>query len=125
MPIDERLKEGIQLFNNQQFFECHEIIENLWLETKDESRNFLKGLIQAAVAVHHFKKENLSGALGLYKSSTQYLSSYSATYSGVNAEKLIRGLNVCFRELVQADDGATIQIREELIPKIQFEETLG
>ena len=120
MSVDPRLTEGIQFFNYQHFFECHEVIEKLWLETKGESRHFYKGLIQAAVAIHHFKNQNLSGARGLYKTSVEYLSAFTPSYMGVDVEKLIREMKICFKDLTVSLEESGIKIKQELIPKIEL-----
>jgi len=33
-PMDELLKSGINLFNNRQFFACHEVLEAAWTPEK-------------------------------------------------------------------------------------------
>ncbi|RPI90539.1 MAG: DUF309 domain-containing protein, partial [Planctomycetaceae bacterium] len=54
--------EGLRLFNAEDFFESHEVLEDLWSETEDERKKFYQGLIQAAVALLHFGNGNLGGA---------------------------------------------------------------
>ena len=54
----EQYREGLRLFNDEEFFECHEVLEELWSETVGADRKFLQGLIQAAVALFHFGNEN-------------------------------------------------------------------
>ena len=97
MPVDERLKRGIELFNEQEFFECHEVVEGLWLATQNEYKNLYKGLIQAAVALYHLGRGNLLGAKKLHKSSSRYLEDYRPEAQGLNVEKLISDMNDCFR----------------------------
>ena len=46
----DKYLEGIRLFNEQEFFECHEVLEELWSETLGEEKKFYQGLIQAAVS---------------------------------------------------------------------------
>ncbi len=58
----EKYLEGIRLFNEEDFFECHEVLEELWSETLGAEKKFYQGLIQAAVALFHFGNENLGGA---------------------------------------------------------------
>ncbi|MBI4357859.1 MAG: DUF309 domain-containing protein [Candidatus Omnitrophica bacterium] len=108
MSVDERFKKGIELFNDQKFFECHEVIENLWLATQDEYKNFYKGVIQAAVALHHLKRGNVRGARRLLKTSTRYLSKYGREALGLNVEKLIRDMKNCFEK------------DQDAIPKLEF-----
>ncbi|MGB0742301.1 MAG: DUF309 domain-containing protein, partial [Planctomycetaceae bacterium] len=59
---DERLAEGVKLFNEGEFFACHDVLEDLWTEQVCPERTFLQGLIQLAVALHHFEEGNLGGA---------------------------------------------------------------
>ena len=108
--IDERFKQGVELFNKGEFFECHEVIEDLWLKTKGPYRDFYKGIIQAAVALHHLKKENLTGAKELFKSSTKYLEKYCPTVLGLDVVKLIKDMKTCFER------------DRNLIPKLEFQE---
>ena len=48
--MDARLREGIRLFNEGQFFASHEIWEEFYRETEAENKAFLEGLIQLAAA---------------------------------------------------------------------------
>ena len=45
---------GIELFNAGSYFECHEAFEEIWRSTTPEPRDLFQGLIQVAVALHHF-----------------------------------------------------------------------
>jgi len=52
--MDARLREGIRLFNAGRFFESHETLEGFYLESDDEHKPFLEGLIQLATAFRIF-----------------------------------------------------------------------
>lgn len=52
--MDARLREGIRLFNQQQFFASHEIFEDFYLNADPENRPFLEALIQLAAAFRMF-----------------------------------------------------------------------
>jgi uncharacterized protein len=54
--MDARLREGIRLFNEQQFFECHEILEPYNQETEAHNKPFLEGLIQLAAAFRLYRE---------------------------------------------------------------------
>ncbi len=110
MPVDPRFKEGLKLFNEGEFFECHEVIEALWLETPedDPSRDLYKGVIQAAAAVYQFDRGILSGALSLHKTSVAYLEKYKPAALGLNVEKMVEGMNAYFSE------------KERQTPKLEY-----
>lgn len=96
--VDGRLKKGLELFNSGEYFECHEVIEDLWLETPgdDPLRNFYKGIIQAAAALYQRERGVTSGAQGLYKTSLLYLQPYSPETLGLNVKKMIGDMERCF-----------------------------
>lgn len=52
--MDARLREGIRLFNETKFFECHEVLEEFYQETDDAHKPFLEGLIELAAAFRLF-----------------------------------------------------------------------
>jgi hypothetical protein len=52
--MDARLREGISLFNDRRFFECHEVLEALYQETETANKPFIEGLIQLAAAFRIF-----------------------------------------------------------------------
>lgn len=94
-------------FNAHQFFEAHEVLERAWLETSGRSparpghrgaggKDFYKGLIQAAVAFHHWTKGNRAGALTLARSATKYLRRYTPAYLGLDVESLLKSFTDVF-----------------------------
>jgi uncharacterized protein len=112
--------EGLRLFNDEDFFECHEVLEELWGETVGPSKKFYQGLIQAAVALFHFGNGNLGGAKKVYLSSRKYLDAYPATYEGLDLEKFLADMQHCFQELLDNSEACPtgIELRDERVPKV-------
>ena len=112
--------EGLRLFNAEDFFESHEVLEELWSETQDERKKFYQGLIQAAVALLHFGNGNLGGAKKVYLTSRKYLEAYRPEFEGLDVAGFLDSLQYCFQELV--DDQQTypvgIELRDDRVPKI-------
>jgi hypothetical protein len=48
-----------QCWNDERFFEAHEVLEGLWMRTRDRGQ---QGLIQLAAALYHVRRGNLRGA---------------------------------------------------------------
>ena len=74
--------QGVAYFNACEFFEAHEVWEDLWKNYSGDLRLFYKGLIQAAVALHHFGNGNIRGARKVYRSSRGYLDAVSSGVHG-------------------------------------------
>jgi hypothetical protein len=57
LELDARYQGFFTCFNEQQYYEAHDVLENLWLERRDEHHLFFKGLIQLAGAYVHLQKQ--------------------------------------------------------------------
>lgn len=117
--VDQYLA-GIRLFNDEDFFECHEVFEELWSEAQGDDRKFLQGMIQAAVALFHFGNENFGGAKKLYHSSRQRLDPLEDVYLGIDLARFRSDFEACFQELLANTETypTTVALKDELVPKI-------
>lgn len=102
---DERFADALRLFDNGEFFACHDVLEEIWSETLDGNRQFLQGLIHAAVALFHFGEGNLGGARKMHDSALRYLAPYGPTHEGVDLEQFVQDFNFCFEPLLGAVSG--------------------
>lgn len=62
---DDPLERARAAWDAGLFFEVHEIVEPVWLETRGPEREVLQGVIMAGAALHHLTRGNLAGARGL------------------------------------------------------------
>ena len=85
---EELFFAGLLAYEEKDFFEAHEIWEELWSEYYLDDKTFIQGLIQLAVSFVHLGNGNLKGAKSLLKKSTDKFSSYSGLHRGINIDKL-------------------------------------
>jgi uncharacterized protein len=76
-------EQGIDLFNEGRFFECHEAWEEIWKRSDGEVKLFYQGLIQAAVAILHAQRGNLEGARSLYEKASAKLGPIPPEHMGL------------------------------------------
>lgn len=71
----KRIKEGIHCFNEKKYWECHEVLEDIWLEDRnDPARNVYWAIIQVANSMYHVRDKNIEGAEGqLNKAKEKFL----------------------------------------------------
>jgi predicted metal-dependent hydrolase len=119
----ERFTKGINKFNNGEFFECHDILEDIWFEIRGKERNFYQGLIHLAVGFYHLLyRENPKGALSQLNKGTAKLSPYKPEYHGVELNELLEKVSVCIVKIRQLK-GTKVQIRIKA-PVIHFRKEL-
>jgi len=88
----EALYKGIKLFNGSQFFEAHEVLEDVWRVAPAAERKFLQGLIQLAVGLHHYSTGNVVGAQSLLARAARNLSGYPADFAEIRLDILRRAV---------------------------------
>ena len=121
-PYDPRWLAGVVLFNAGDWFEAHEVWEDLWSENHGDERRFYQGMIQAAVGLCHFSNGNLGGAAKLYRSAKDYMSRCPATLLGLDIAAFWAAMERCFSPVLGPDlpDRAT-RPDEAALPRIVLE----
>lgn len=76
-------------FNDGRFFECHDTLEALWVESSGDDKRFLQGLIQVSVGFYHFFNGNPSGALSQWRKGGEKLSGFGACRAGIDVGRLL------------------------------------
>jgi len=78
-----------ECFNRQMYYEAHDVLEELWLETKGRHHYFYKGLIQLAGAFVHLKKSKLNPGARLFRLALKYLNPYVPVAEGLDVTELV------------------------------------
>jgi predicted metal-dependent hydrolase len=89
--VRSRLIQAADKFNTGDFFECHEILEDVWFDVRDRSRDFYQGLLHIAVGFYHLtKKKNPKGTILQLDKAILKLEPYGKEFSGIETEKLLK-----------------------------------
>src|ERR1051325_7357753 len=127
MPLDLEKKlylDGIHLFNEYEFFEAHETWEDIWHMAYGLKHEFYQGMIQAAVALEHYRRSNPRGVLGLYKSYPPKFKNIPDRFMGLDVKKSLAQMEDVLRPVVTADplpEKGQITLDFSLVPKIELE----
>jgi len=69
-----QMQEAIKLFNEKKYWECHEALEDPWVENPSDKVRYIYWLvIQVAAMLVHYDKGNLTGMVGLYNKAMDKL----------------------------------------------------
>ena len=118
--VDERLKKGIELFNQRKFFESSDTIEDLWRQTPGEYKKFYQGLIQVAAAFHQLRKGKLRPAIAICDSAIQLLKSYPPIAMGFQVQKLIVDMERFFEPFRNLESVQDFDFQKAKFPAIAF-----
>ena len=88
MPLPELARQAIEQFNQQEFFEQHELFEALWRAEPGPVRQMYQGILQVGVAYLQIQRKNYVGARKLFQRAWQYLNVLPDACQGVNIAQL-------------------------------------
>ena len=91
MDLDQYLR-GINLFNNAEFFDAHEALEDVWRAAPPENKKFLQGLIQVAVAFHHYSTGNRVGMRSVLERAIRNLGEPSGSFGQIQLTTFLQSL---------------------------------
>jgi len=83
------LAEGVRLFNAGEYFECHEVLEDLWRAERGPLKDLYQGLIKAAVAFYHAERGNFVGAVRVLERGLPQLRPYVGRYRRLDLERFV------------------------------------
>lgn len=88
VPSDE-FWQGVEQFNQQEFYACHDTLEALWMEALGQNKRFYQGILQIAVACYHLGNLNWRGAVILLGEGIGRLTDYQPVYESIDVEALL------------------------------------
>jgi hypothetical protein len=127
IPLDLEKKlyfDGIHLFNEHEFFEAHEVWEDIWHMAYGLKHDFYQGMIQAAVALEHYRRSNPRGVASLHKSYPPKFRNVPDRFMGLNVKRFLEQMDEALRPITGANplpERGQIELDETKVPKIELE----
>jgi uncharacterized protein len=110
---------AIRQFNSRQWFECHETLEDLWIGEEGEVRDLFQGVLQVAVALHHWRNGNYGGAVILFNGGVKLLSRVSQACLWVDVARLISDANRMREALEGLGRESMHEVDDSLVPQVR------
>ena len=111
--------KGIEEFNRGEFYECHEYLEEAWMQESRRVRFLYQGILQVGVGFYHLKNGNWRGATGLLRNGTVRLKEFEPETLGLDVAKLVRESESCLRELESLGRERIGEFDASEIPKVE------
>jgi uncharacterized protein len=114
--------KGIEEFNRGQFYECHEYLEEAWMQEPGRVRFLYQGILQVGVGFYHLQNGNWRGATGLLRNGAARLREFEPVTLGVDVAKLVRESERCLRELESLGRERIDEFDRSGVPKVEWAE---
>jgi hypothetical protein len=84
---DDALKRARQYFNDERYWECHEVLEGVWKNTREGEKDLVQGIILVAAALVHYEKYENDICLSIMKRAMEKFSNVSGMYHEIDVDK--------------------------------------
>jgi predicted metal-dependent hydrolase len=111
---------GIEEFNRGEFYECHEYLEEAWMQEPGRVRFLYQGILQVGVGFYHLQNGNWRGATGLLRGGSMRLKEFEPETLGVDVAKLVRECESCLKELESLGRARVGEFDTSKIPKVAW-----
>jgi len=84
--------EGVHLFNAGEWFDAHEVWEDIWHMASGPRKNFYQGLIQLAVTLEHVRRGNPRGVRSVFRTAVTKFEGLPTRYMGIDIAQLLNAM---------------------------------
>jgi predicted metal-dependent hydrolase len=118
--IPDLALKGIEEFNRGEFYECHEYLEEAWMQEPRRVRFLYQGILQVGVGFYHQQNGNWRGATGLLRGGTRRLKEFEPVTLGIDVTKLVRESEECLRELEELGRERVREFDTSKVPRVEW-----
>jgi predicted metal-dependent hydrolase len=94
---EEMLREGVDLFNQERFWEAHEVLEEIWHPATGADRDTIQGLILTAAALVHYQKNENTVCVSILGRAREKLGARDH-FKSVDIERLRAGIEQILKD---------------------------
>ena len=123
-PHPPEFYKGLELFNREFYFECHDVWEEIWGDAKGKNKIFYQALIMSAVSLYHFGNENLVGALSCYQKALHQFRQLPDHFLRLDIRAFVESLSEFYRGTSSGEMGLNDEKLQKLRPRIVLEDDI-
>jgi hypothetical protein len=110
--------KGIRLFNERQFYECHEEIEHEWHAERRPIRFLYQGILQIGVGFHHARAGNHRGAVLLLTDGIEKTARFLPRCQGIDTARLVTESQRCLDQIIELGPDRLPEFEWDGVPRV-------
>ncbi|WP_270179852.1 DUF309 domain-containing protein [Alkalihalobacillus sp. CinArs1] len=120
-PYPQEFYDFLVAFNEQEFYVCHDLLEEIWLT--DRSNTFVKGLLHLSVAHYHDSYGNSKGTRLMMQSAKDYLTPYMPFHWDIDVCNIIAHIENCQSIIPHSEARSVEKVdQQSLLPYLLIEQ---
>jgi uncharacterized protein len=123
-PLPELVIHGLELYNEGEYFEAHEVLETAWRAERGPVRELYRGILQAGVAYYHLLNGNYTGALKMISRCRPWLEPFGDSCRGINLARLREDVNTVEAELLRLGPDGISRFNRRLLKPVEYQKII-
>lgn len=118
-PLAPLARQGIEMFNAGEYYQCHDDLEEAWMADKGPGRDLYRGILQVGIALYQIQRKNYRGAVKMLLRVRQWLDPLPDVCRGVHVALLRQNVQQLYDQVQQLGpeklaefDWSTVQLIE-------------
>ena len=83
---EESIQKGRYYFNNERFWECHEVLEGAWKKSSGKEKDLIQGLILVAAAMVHYQKYENDICISIFQRALEKIGESTGLYHKIDLD---------------------------------------
>jgi predicted metal-dependent hydrolase len=111
---------GLELFNEGDYYEAHELLEDAWNEEEGPGRDLYRAILQVAVAYLQIQRGNYAGAVKMFLRSRQWFEPLPGVCRGVDLAQLRADATAVHEAIVALGPERIDEVDRALLRPVRF-----
>lgn len=120
-PLPPLAIEGVTLFNQGEYYKCHDALEEAWMAEEGPIRELYRGILQVGIAYFQIQRGNYRGAVKMLLRVRQWLTPLPDVCRGVNIAALRENVDTVQAALTALGPEQITEFDQSLFQQLQVE----
>jgi len=85
---EDAISQGVSYFNDERFWECHEVLEGVWKNIEGDEKSLVNGLILVAAALVHYQKDEDEVCISIFRRALEKLQNSKGQYHNIDIDRI-------------------------------------
>ncbi len=119
-PIADLARRGIELFNQGEYYQCHDYLEEAWRQDESNGRSLYQGILQTGIALYQIQQGNYRGAAKMLLRLRQWLNPLPDVCRGVRVAALRHNVAAIHESLLALGSDKIADFDWQVVQPIRF-----
>lgn len=120
-PLADLAERGIELFNQGEYYRCHDDLEAAWRQDTSQGRGLYRSILQVGIALYQVRRNNYRGAMKMLLRVRQWLAPLPDTCRGVDIAAFRHNVETIHTTLLSLGPDQLHAFDWGLVQKIKWE----